>query len=182
MLPHPVNERQLSINNFCFRIVSNHGIARIYESITELLTAFIGKNSTYDRKNTDSKIIDFTHFKTFKQRLLAVEYMIFIRYYYQSAKTRALYESTDGPSGWPADNLAISDMLGDYHRTLSELNSWGYRQPRLPISQRFGFDPDPDPNQRYGTIAPTSSRNLVTRFWYNCSGVVRAHTLYVVKV
>ena len=81
------------------------------ELITELLTTFIGKNTTYKRKNTDSKIIDMANCKTCKKRLLAAEYAILVRYYYQTAKARALYESTDGP----ADNPPNSDGLGDLH-------------------------------------------------------------------
>jgi len=99
---------------------------QIYELITELLTAFIGKNTTYKRRNTDSKIIDIANCKTCKKILLAVDYEILIRYYYQTAKTRALYESTDGPVGQPADNPPNSDGSGDFHRMVPKLMFWVY--------------------------------------------------------
>jgi len=72
--------------------------------ITELLTAFIAKNTTYNRKNMHSKIINVADCKTCKKRLFAVEYLILIIYNYPTAKTRTLYISTDGPAGRPADN------------------------------------------------------------------------------
>jgi len=43
------------------------------------MTDFIDKNTTYTRRNTDSKIIEIANCKTCKQRLLAVEYEILIR-------------------------------------------------------------------------------------------------------
>jgi hypothetical protein len=53
------------------------------------LTTFINKYLKDYGKNTESKINDITNCKTSKKRLLAVEYTISIRYYYQKAKTRA---------------------------------------------------------------------------------------------
>ena len=76
----------------------------IYECITELLTAFLGKNMTYERKTTDFKIIDIAHYKTCKKRSLAADYMISIRYYPQTATPPPIYESTDEPAGRPIDN------------------------------------------------------------------------------
>jgi len=75
-LPHPENERQWSINNCWSCLSGNQGIAQIFEYITELLTSLIGKITIYQRKNTDSKIIDIANFKTCKNKLLAVECMI----------------------------------------------------------------------------------------------------------
>jgi len=85
--------------------LGNEGIAWIYELETSLLSALIPKNSTYYKKNTESKIINIANSKTFKKRLLAVEDAILIRYDYQTEPTRALYESEDGLTGRPADNL-----------------------------------------------------------------------------
>jgi hypothetical protein len=76
----------------------------------------------YDRKNTYSKIINVTECKTCKKRLLAVEYLMFIIYYYTTGKTRTLYKSTDGPAGRPADNLPYSDRMGDVHQTMPYLS------------------------------------------------------------
>lgn len=63
----------------------------------------------------DFKIVDIANFKSCKTTLLAVEYTMLIRHYYQSAKTRAVYESIDGPAGQPSDNLPNSDRFGDFH-------------------------------------------------------------------
>jgi len=46
-LPHQENECQQSVNNFWLCILGNQGIMRIFELITELLNAFIGKNAKY---------------------------------------------------------------------------------------------------------------------------------------
>ena len=99
MLPHHENEHQWSVHNCGCCIFGMHGITQIYVFITELLIRFIGKKTIYYRKNTDSKIIDIANCQTCKNKLLAVEYTILIRYYYQTANTRAIYESTDGPAG-----------------------------------------------------------------------------------
>jgi len=69
----------------------------------ELLTAHIHKNSTYKRKITDFKIIDNANCKTCKKLLLAAECAILVRYYDETAKERALYESTEGSAVGPAD-------------------------------------------------------------------------------
>jgi hypothetical protein len=80
------------------------GIARLVERITQLMTGFLGNNMTYEKETTDSKIINIAHCKTYKKRLLAAECMILIRHCHQPEKTRALYESTDGPAGQPTVN------------------------------------------------------------------------------
>ena len=56
--------------------------------------------------------------------LLVAEYVILVRYYYQTDQARALYGSADGPAGLPADNPLNSDGLGDLHRTVRELTVW----------------------------------------------------------
>jgi hypothetical protein len=55
-LPHYEAEPQRSVNSILFCIFGNLGFVRINELSTELLTASIAKNSTYNRKNTYSKI------------------------------------------------------------------------------------------------------------------------------
>jgi len=87
-LLHSETECTWSVNNFWSCIFGNQGIARIFEHIAELLTALIGKNTVYQRKNTYSKIINIAHCKTCKIKLLAVVYAILIRYYYPTATTR----------------------------------------------------------------------------------------------
>jgi len=114
-LPHHKYKCQLSVNNVWSSIMGNQGIVWIYVLITVLLTTFLGKNMTYKRKKTDSKIINIAYCKTCKKKSLAAECLILIRYYQQTAKIRVLYESTDGPAGQPTDNRSNSDWLGDLH-------------------------------------------------------------------
>jgi hypothetical protein len=121
MLPHHETERQRSVNNIWSRILGNKGFVRIGVLITELLTASIAKNAMDGRQKVYSKIINVADCKTFKQRLLAVEYLILIMYNYPTAKTRTLYISTDGPAGRPADNPPNPDRLGDFHQIVPEL-------------------------------------------------------------
>jgi hypothetical protein len=49
------------------------GIAQILQLITELLTAFIGSDTKYNRINADSKIIDIANWKTYDKISLDVE-------------------------------------------------------------------------------------------------------------
>jgi len=124
--PHNENERQRSVNNFWSCILGNQGITQILELITELLTAFIGKNTEYKRNNAESKIIEIVNSKACKKSLPDVEYVILVRYYYQTARTRASNEYTGGPTGQPADFPLSSVRLGDIHRTLGILKVWVY--------------------------------------------------------
>ena len=80
-LPHPENERQRSINSFSCSIFGNQVIVLIFVFITELLTTIIGKNTIYQRYNTDSKLIYIASCKTYKNIILVVENAILIRYY-----------------------------------------------------------------------------------------------------
>jgi len=89
-------------------------------------------------------------------RLLAAECTIFTRNYHQTAKWRALYQSSDGPAGPPADNPPNSDGLGDSHWTVPELTVQVNRQPGPPLWQLFCCDPDLDLKLRSGTISRTS--------------------------
>jgi hypothetical protein len=59
-LPYHENDRQQSVNNFWSWVLRNQDIAQIHEPIIELLTAFLGYNKTYKRKNMDCKIINIT--------------------------------------------------------------------------------------------------------------------------
>jgi len=77
-------------------------------------------------KNTDSKIINIAICKTCKKSLFDVENTILIGNYYQTAKTRALYEPTGGPAGQPADHLPSSDRLSEAHRNVPESTFWVY--------------------------------------------------------
>jgi len=56
----------------------------------ELMITVTGKITTYSRKNMDSKIIDMATCKTCNKVLLDAEYAMLIRYYEQTAETRAL--------------------------------------------------------------------------------------------
>jgi len=53
--------------------LAEQGIAWIFEVITELLTAFVGKITIYKRKNMDSEIINIANYNTGKKKLLDVE-------------------------------------------------------------------------------------------------------------
>jgi len=154
-LPHPENARQRSVNSFSCCMFGNQGITLSSTFITELLTAVMDKNTMYQRYNTDSKLIDIACCKACKNTSLVVENAILIRYYSHTPKARALIESLDGPAGQPADNLPNSDGFEVYHRTVPELTVQVHWQPRLPLWQRFGLDPDLDPKWRSGTIANT---------------------------
>jgi len=107
-LLHSENERQQSVNNVWSCILGNQGIAQIFKHLTEQSTALIHEHTIYRRRITHSKLIDIANCNTCKNKLLAVEYMILIRYYYQTA-TSAIYESIHGPAGQPANNLRISE-------------------------------------------------------------------------
>jgi len=154
--PHHETVRQWSVNNIWSYILGNQGFTQMNQLITELLTAFIAKNTTYNRKNTESKIINVADCKLCKKRLLAVEYLILIIYNYRTAKTRTLYESTDAPAGRPADNSPNSDGFRDFHRTMPELTVLVYWQPRPPICQLFCLDLDLDAKWQSITVANTT--------------------------
>jgi len=117
-LTHHGNERQQSVNNLWSCVLGSQDLARIYELISELLTAFICKNTIYRSKKSDSKIINIAICITCKKRSLAAEYVNLVRYNYQTAKASALYASTFGPAGQPAVNPVNSDWLGDLLRTV----------------------------------------------------------------
>jgi len=155
-LPHPETERQRSVKNIEWCIMGNQGFTWMNQLITELLTAFIAKNTKYKRKNTDSKIINIADCEMCKNRLLAVEYLILIIYNYRTAKTRTLYKSTGGPAGWPTDNTPSSGGLEDFHRTVNESMVRDYSKPGPRIWQWFSSDPDPDPKWWSGIVANTT--------------------------
>jgi len=155
-LPHPENEGHKSVINCWSCIFCIQGIARILKLITELLTSLIGKNTLYQRKNTEFKIIDIANCKTSKYKLLAIWYAILIRYDYQTTTTGCLYQSIDGPTGRATDNPANSDGLGDFHASVPEFMVRVQWQPWPPMWQRFSLDPDASPKWRSGTVANTT--------------------------
>jgi len=160
MLPHHETEHQRSVNNIWSCILGNQGFLCIRAPITELFISSLAKNATGRRQNRYSKIINVADCQTSKKRSLAVKYLILIMFNYATAKTRTLYKSTDWPTGRPADNLPNPDGLGDLHRTVPELRVRVGCEPGPPIWQRFGSDPDPDPQWRSGTVANTSATLL----------------------
>ena len=56
------------------------GFTPINELITELLTTFIGRNTMYNSKNTDSKLIKIASCRACRHVLLVVENTILVRY------------------------------------------------------------------------------------------------------
>jgi len=152
---HHETERQRSINNIWSCILGNQGFTQMNQLITELLTSVKAKNTMYNRKNMDSKMINGANCKRCNMRLFAVEYLILLIYHYPTAKTRTLYKSTDGPAGRPTDNPPNSDGLGVNNWTVPELMVQVYEQPRPPIWQGFGSNLDMVPKWRSGTVANT---------------------------
>jgi len=77
-LPHPETERQRSVNSVGCCIFGNQGIALIIAFILELLSTMIGKNSLYQRYNTDSKLIAIASCKASKDLSLVVKNAILV--------------------------------------------------------------------------------------------------------
>jgi len=61
------------------------------------------------KEKQEFQTIDITNCEPCKNILLVVENTISIRYYFKTAKTRALHESIDGPASRLADNPPNSD-------------------------------------------------------------------------
>jgi len=152
-LPHSETEHWRSVNCIWSCIFDYQCITQIFEHITELLPTSIGKNTLCPRIITDSKLIEIANCKTCQNILLVVEYVILWRYYSETAKTRAIYESIDEPAMCLADDPPNSGGLGDIHWTIPEWKMQVYWQPWHPIWQRFGFEPYPDPKWMFGTVA-----------------------------
>jgi hypothetical protein len=160
-LPHSETEYRRSVNCVSPCIFYFQGITQIFEYITELLPTLIGKNTLYQRKITDSKLIHIANCKTCKNISSVVEYVIVWRYYAESAKRRARYESIDRPAKCHANDPPNSHWLGDIHRTIPELKVQDYWQPWYLIWQWFSFETDPDPKWMFTTVA-NSVTNLST--------------------
>jgi hypothetical protein len=95
-------------------------------SVQKLLITSIHKNTSHKWRSSYPKFIDIANCNPKIQRLLAVEYVILIRYYYELAKGRAVYQCTDGPTGQQADNPPNSDRLGESHPTVLHYTVWVY--------------------------------------------------------
>jgi len=80
-LPHPDNQHHGSVNSTSSCIFYTQGILWIFTHIIRLLTTGIGKNTIYERENTDSKLFHIVTCKTSKNILLVVQNAILIRYY-----------------------------------------------------------------------------------------------------
>jgi len=155
MLPNYKTDRQRSVNNIWSCILVNQGFTWMNELKTKLLTVFIAKNTMYNRKNLDSKIINVADCKTCKNLLLAIKNLILKINNYPTAKARTLYISTDRPAGRPADNVPNAGGLGDFHRTVLELTVRVYWPPGPRVCQRLGSYPDSDLKWWSGTFAIT---------------------------
>jgi len=127
-------------------------------------------------KHKDIKITDIANCKTSKNSLLATEYPILIIYYYQTAKTRALYESSDEPARQPANNLPYSDGLRDCHWTVPESRVQVHWRPGRPIWQRFGSNEDMDLKRRSGMVANT----MEVSSFYSFTMIVFSHLAIIV--
>lgn len=69
------------------------------------------KNTMYNKKNTDSKILNIAHCKICKMWLLAAKYLILVIYNYPTATTSTWYKSTDGPADNPDDQFRNGTVL-----------------------------------------------------------------------
>jgi len=156
--PHDRSKHRRSVNNFWSCICGNHGIACIFELIMKWLTASICINTQYNTNTMVSNIIVSAKCKTAKKWLMDFEYMILVRYYCQTAKARALYESTDGPTRQSTYNPPTWDKLGDITCTVSQFSVQDCCQPRLPIWHHFSSNADRDPKWLSVTIANTTWR------------------------
>jgi len=121
---------QNQIQDLCYTIMNigvnwrSHCLV-LYIGLWWYCSDFSAHNSTMDcndtqlsknpRANPDSKIIAISNCKSSKKWLLDVDSVILIRYYYQTAKPRALYKSTDGPAGQLTDAPSNSAQLRDVH-------------------------------------------------------------------
>jgi len=176
------NVCQQSVNNFWSCTLGNQVIVQTLEFTTELLTNCNGKTTKYWTKNTDSKTIEIANCKTCKTRLWDVELACLITYYHQTTKSRALSESTDGPTGWPSDNLLNSDGLGGFHWSVLKLTAQVYWRPGQPIWQCFGFEPDPNLKRwsGTGTKLPILQQNKVNHISFrHTNSFIRIASMYV---
>lgn len=57
-ITHPEKKHQFSVNDLLSCKLGNQGIVLLLEPISELLTTFVGKNTTGSRKHIQSKTID----------------------------------------------------------------------------------------------------------------------------
>jgi len=79
--------------------------------------------------------------------------VIWIRYTYGTAKTKALKESTDVPAGQPADDPPNSDRFWEIHLTVPEWTVRVYWLPVLPMWPWYSTDWYPDPKEQSRTIS-----------------------------
>jgi hypothetical protein len=165
----------------------------MYELITVLLTTFVLLNITHKRKNIDSTIANIATFKVFKHILLHVSWAILFKYSSRTVKARAVYESTDGPAGQPADNPPNWNRLAAVHWTIPKLTVRVYWRPRPHLCWRVNSIADPDPKRRSWTLANTSCNPYGTYtsdtanfkywyqyMWYSCC-ISQAHVLNRLK-
>jgi len=142
-LHHLENERSWSINHCWSSILGNQGIARIHEIITALSTTIVLLNRKHRRNNIDSKITDVTTCKVIKIVFLDVNHVILIKYNYQTAKAMALYESTDGPTGQPADNLTQFRQVERCTSNRTQIDSSGILTTQTTSVVTVRFRPRP---------------------------------------
>jgi len=91
--------------------LGSQGFAGIKELITELLTTFIARNTTYNTKNTYFKIINIADYNTCKKRLLAVEYPILMNTIIQLERKKHFLKLQMDPLGDPLTTCPIQTSL-----------------------------------------------------------------------
>jgi hypothetical protein len=121
---------KLSVNGvsttFCLTYWVYQGFTRINELITELFATSIVKNTMYNGKNMDSKLIVITSYTTCTHGSLVVENTILVRYDKSTGKRRGLSDSIDAPARRHTYNPPNSDGLGVVHLTVPGLMVPGY--------------------------------------------------------
>jgi hypothetical protein len=94
---------------------------RVYEVITELLTALVLINTNHKSNNINSTITDVATSNVIKTVFLDVNWVILIQDSSQTATASALFESTNGPAEQPTDNPPNANWVDNVNWTVLEV-------------------------------------------------------------
>jgi len=86
------------------------------------------------------------------------EYKIWVKYNSEPAKTRTIYDSTDGPTGKPASNPHNHDGFGDFLQTVPAWSVWAYWSPGPPILTLYSSNLNRNLKWWFTTVADTWHR------------------------
>lgn len=91
--------------------------------------------------------------------------VILIRSNFEIARANALSKSTDGPTGWPAENPPNWYGLEDFQHAIPTLLVRAHCHPGYQIGEQFSFDPKMVLYRQFGTIWNTMEhRCLANRY------------------